>query len=58
VRLEQVETLASDDPTRHNTVAEPDAVRRVATPLGAAAGTDHVLRLAPGSVNVVRARVA
>ncbi|HEY0188001.1 MAG TPA: alpha-L-arabinofuranosidase C-terminal domain-containing protein [Cellulomonas sp.] len=57
VRLERIETLASDDPTRHNTVAEPDAVRRVATALDTEAATRHVVRLAAGSVNVLHARL-
>lgn len=55
MRLERIETLASDEPTRHNTAEQPDAVRRVATVLDGAAARTHTVRLAAGSVNVVRA---
>jgi alpha-N-arabinofuranosidase len=58
VRIEQVETLAADEPTRHNTAAQPDAVRRAATRVDGEAATSHTVRLPAGSVNVVRARVA
>ena len=58
VRIEHVETLAADAPTRHNTAADPDAVRRTTTILDTEPETTHVVRLAPGSVNVVRARLA
>jgi alpha-N-arabinofuranosidase len=57
VRLEQVESLASDEPTAHNTADSPDAVRRVATTLAGDPGRSHRVRLAPGSVNLLRARV-
>jgi alpha-L-arabinofuranosidase len=58
VRLERIDRLSADEPTRHNTVAEPDAVRRVGTRLDGPEGTAHTLRLAPGSVNVLHARLA
>lgn len=58
VSLEEIETLAADEPTRHNTVAEPDAVRRRATRLATDAARTHIVRLPAGSVNVVHARTA
>jgi alpha-N-arabinofuranosidase len=57
VRLEQMETLASPDPTAHNTEDAPDAVRRTAKTLDGAVGRSHRVQLVPGSVNVVRARI-
>ena len=57
VRLEHLETLASAEPTAHNTVEAPDAVRRLATTLEGDVGLSHRLRLVPGSVNVLRARI-
>jgi alpha-N-arabinofuranosidase len=58
VRLEHLETLASDEPTRCNTVDDPDAVRRSRTTLDTAPARTHVVPLPAGSVNVVRARLA
>jgi alpha-N-arabinofuranosidase len=57
VRLERIDRLSAEEPTQHNTVAEPDAVRRVSTPLDTPAAASHTLRLAPGSVNVLHARL-
>jgi alpha-N-arabinofuranosidase len=56
VRLESVETLRADEPTAHNTAEQPDAVRRGTTALTTDAALTHTVVLAPGSVNVVRAR--
>jgi alpha-N-arabinofuranosidase len=57
VRLERIDRLSAEEPTQHNTVAEPDAVRRVSTPLDTPAAASHTLRRAPGSVNVLHARL-
>ncbi|MEP7765490.1 alpha-L-arabinofuranosidase C-terminal domain-containing protein [Sanguibacter sp. 25GB23B1] len=58
VRLESIETLRSDEPTRFNSVEHPDAVRRVTTPLQTGEASSHVVRLPAGSVNVVQVRTA
>ena len=57
VQLEQMETLSSAVPTAHNTAEAPDAVRRTMTTLEGATGRSHVIRLKPGSVNVMQARM-
>lgn len=58
VRLESITTLRSDEPTRFNSVDEPDAIRRATTRLDVPEGLSHTVQLAAGSVNVVRAHLA
>jgi alpha-N-arabinofuranosidase len=54
VRVTARDVLTSDSPTRHNTAAEPDAVRRTAVEVRPDVDTDHRVHLPARSVTVVR----
>lgn len=55
VRLHSITTLASEEPTRFNSVDEPDAIRRATTRLDTPEAGAHTVKLRAGSVNVVHA---
>jgi alpha-L-arabinofuranosidase len=57
VTVTATDVLATDAPTRHNTAAEPDAVRSRPIEIEATSGSTHRVHLPAGSVTVVRVRI-